>query len=239
MELHSIEDSIYNYPLLLLNIKNKKIIESIDNYLPYSIGIEIECDWLKRIGNEHIFKEIPNIIEVNCDVLEKRFRIPNGLNGLICLYNICEKLKKVCSLNPGSGIHYHIDMTDFFHIVNQEFIVKNKEYILKELDEWMYKGTYNSRSVYINNMAWVRFQTDFKTMEIRIGEMTFDYSLMIKRIIHSCKIVKTLKDLSYLTIEEVKIHKLQNELKELQTNNTTKIVNNIENIIKNREINLI
>ena len=31
-------------------------------------------------------------------------------------------------------------------------------------------------------------------MEIRIGEMTFDYELLFERIRHSSEIVKTLKD---------------------------------------------
>ena len=76
-----------------------------------------------------------------------------------------------------------------------DFINNNSDYILTELDKWKYKGTYNPRKcVFSSSRNWVRFKDTLKTMEIRIGEMTFDYELLFERIRHCNEIVKTLKD---------------------------------------------
>lgn len=179
-------------PLLFINIKDSKTIEYIDNLLPYSIGIEWECAQ-KSTYDINKFKNIPNIISVNSDYSEQRYRIPNGINGLVCLYNICDQLKLNSELNNLSGIHYHIDCTEFFSYINNDlFINKFKGYILEELDTWNYKGTYNKREVSYN-FSWVRLQQSFQTLEFRIGEMSFDYSLIIKRILHCSKIVSFLR----------------------------------------------
>ena len=126
---------------------------------------------------------------------ELRFRIPNGIKGIQCLFNISIYLKKYAELNPQSGIHYHIDCTDVYNLFTSDFINNHSDYILTELDKWKYKGTYNPRKcVFSSSRNWVRFKETLKTMEIRIGEMTFDYELLFERIRHSSEIVKTLKD---------------------------------------------
>lgn len=189
-----IEEGVYTSPLSLLSIKDNNIINTINNYLPYSIGIEIEC-MKSSAFNLDKFLNIPDIIDVNIDNNEQRFRIPNGLSGLICLYNICDELKTNSELNPDSGHHYHVDMTNTYHLLSKDFISNNEEWILKELDSWEYKGTYNSRTIEFNNCHhWVRFQSDFKTAEFRIGNMTFDYEIIVKRLIHACSIIKRLNN---------------------------------------------
>ena len=80
----------------------------------YSTGFEIECS-CKEDVNFKAFRNIPNIIEADVNTCnEQRFRIPNGIEGLQCLFNISIVLKKEALLNPGSGIHYHIDCTDYY-----------------------------------------------------------------------------------------------------------------------------
>lgn len=189
-----VKGCVYNTPLTLLAIKDEELISKVNNYLPYSTGFEIECDM--AVGyNEQAFLDIPNILEVGNSSSEQRYRIPSGANGLTCLYLICEQLKINSLLNEGSGIHYHIDMTDCFHLLTKEFIAENAEWILAELDTWEYKGTYNYRKCEFNTAAhWIRFQSNFKTAEIRIGEMSFDYNILVKRIIHTNQIIKRLKD---------------------------------------------
>jgi hypothetical protein len=187
-----IEDGINNCPLALLSIKDKDLINKINNYLPYSIGIEIECMKSPNFNLDN-FLNIPDIINVSIDDNEQRFRIQNGLSGLICLYNICDELKINSELNPDSGHHYHIDMTNTYHLLSNEFIESNRYWILEELDKWEYKGTYNTRGVKFDSMHWwMRFQNGFKTAEIRIGNMTFDYEIIIKRLIHACNIIQRL-----------------------------------------------
>lgn len=191
-----IRECVYNTPYILLSL-SKEHLEIANSYLPYSTGFEIEC-FKKETFNEEAFRKIPDIMEINCDVGEQRFRIPNGVRGLICLYNISQELKRNSELNEGSGIHYHIDMTDFtdFWENNGEpYIENHADYILTELDKWNYQGNYNLRVLnYSTSHNWMRFPTDFKTAEIRIGEMTFDYKLLVERITHANSIIKTLKE---------------------------------------------
>ena len=188
-----LEEVIRKSPLTLLALRNEDSLKIIQEFLPYSVGIEIECT-RKDSYNIEVFKSIPNIMSVQGDSHEERFRIPHGIKGLLCLYCISEQLKNNNLLNLGSGIHYHIDMTDSFDLINQTFLYRHKDYILSELDKWSYVGTYNIRDITLDFGAkWVKFQNCFKTAEIRIGEMTFDYEVLVDRIIDACRIIKTLK----------------------------------------------
>lgn len=196
LKLKKIEEWVNNTPLQLLSVTEPEYIKVINNYLPYSIGIELECDQKKSFDSK-IFRDIPYIMAVSCDSSEQRFRIPNGLRGILCLYLISLNLKNYCLFNPDSGIHYHVDMTDCFKYVNTRKVEENSNWILNELDSWEYKGTYNSRECHIDSRCWVQFQTQFKTAEIRIGEMTFDYSLLIKRILSATNIIRTFKEILY------------------------------------------
>lgn len=187
-----IEEGVYTSPLALLSIKDKDLINRIDNYLPYSIGIEIECGKSSTF-NIDLFKNIPDIMSVNIDDSEQRFRIPNGLRGLICLYNLCQVLAISSEINLGSGHHYHVDMTNTYHLLSSEFVKDNRKWILDELDSWEYKGNYNKRDIEFNTSHnWVRFQSEFKTAEFRIGNMTFDYTVIVRRLIHACSIIRKL-----------------------------------------------
>lgn len=188
-----IEDAIYSNPLVLLTVQDESLLQLINDYLPYSIGIEIECPKSNDF-NLSAFTSIPDIMDVNITSGEQRFRIPNGLAGLVCLFNICEQLKINSELNPESGHHYHIDMTNGFDQLTNEYVKANADWMLKELDSWGYTGKYNTRTIELSMSAnWVRFQPSFKTAEFRIGNMTFDYSIIVKRLIHACQIIKRLK----------------------------------------------
>lgn len=190
-----LEDLIYTNPLALSLLKDKEDIDKANSYLPYSTGFELEC-FKKSIFNIETFKTIPDILDINCNSDEQRYRIPNGIVGLICLYNISQQLKINSELNLGSGVHYHVDCTDCYSLLEDNLLIKNKDYILKELDTWDYKGTYNKKGLNLKSSssgAWLR-TNQLQTLEFRIGEMTFDYSLLAKRIIHCNKIVKCVKD---------------------------------------------
>lgn len=163
---------------------NVEAVEAASTLLTRSVGIEIECYKKDEGFNLEDFTSILNILDVNIDDNEQRFRIPSGLKGFQCLYQITKALKKNSALNLGSGIHYHIDMTDVFDKIQMyEEKVKEAKWILEELDSWNYTGTYNKRKI-STTLTWVRIQSYFKTLEFRIGEMTFDYTLMCTRILH-------------------------------------------------------
>lgn len=191
----SLKESIIETPSLITELDDPILLKIIDNLIPYDIGIEIECGRQNHYDIEK-FKSISHIIEVRSSNGEERFRIPSGINSILCLKNISDILKEQCELNSGSGIHFHIDMTECYHLLTRKIINDNKEWMLKELDTWKYSGTYNRRDCKFKNEScfiWVAFQNRFKTAEIRIGEMTFEYNLLMKRIIHCCEIIKKLK----------------------------------------------
>lgn len=195
----SINDIIQTAPLLLPNGDEESLLGLF--YLPYSTGFEIECD-MKEGVNPLIFAEIPDIIHADINSSEQRFRIPQGLPGLRCLYNISTMMKEYGLLNENSGIHYHIDCTECFHLFNTDFIAKHSDYVLTELDTWEYTGTYNARICeFSQRRYWTRFKESTQTMEFRIGEMTFDYELLFKRITHCNEIVRTLKNNLYDNVE--------------------------------------
>lgn len=242
----TIQDCINYNPVALLKINSKALLDKIDDVLPYSTGFEIECspkynsvDQLyKDLKYVKVFESIENIVHVNCDANEQRFRIPKGINGLICLQEISKNLVKYLELNPGSGIHYHVDFTDCYDDLTSDFINKNSEWMLKELDSWNYKGTYNRRNCQFDTSHhWIRFQNSFKTMEIRIGEMTFDYQLLLKRILHANEIARKLKSILG-TKEERSQNRLIQELESLNKEETTNQQIDIQSIIKNRKISI-
>jgi len=181
-------DTIISTVPIALDSNRPEVIKAGEYYLPYSTGFEIECAQ-QPIFNKENFTNIPNILEVNVDLSEQRFRIPNGIEGLKCLYNISQQLKLNSALNDGSGIHYHIDCTDIFDDITDDNITEYKEILLMRLDQWRYKGAYNNRNM-ARSRCWVRVHSYCKTIEIRIGEMTFDYDLLFKRIIDANDIIR-------------------------------------------------
>lgn len=197
----SLIEELKNAPLLLAAVKDQETIDYFNSLIPYSTGFEIECGYGANPDLQS-FESIPDIMEVNNSSYEQRYRIPNGIKGMICLYNIADQLVLNSELNFGSGIHYHVDCSKDSEWGDiKELIHTHADWILKELDEWGYTGSYNSRGIngpVTRNFEgnWVRFN-GLLTIEFRIGEMTFDYKLLLKRIIHCNSIVQRLKSNLY------------------------------------------
>lgn len=189
----SIDKIIKSTPLLLSNYDNT-VKELADYYLPYSTGFEIECCNKDNVPL-NIYRTIDYIIEAPCEEDELKFRIPKGIRGIKCLYLISESLRENAMLNPNSGIHYHVDFSDDWNLLSKEEVKNNSKWILEELDTWEYKGTFNSRECeFSERRNYTRFKNSTKTMEFRIGEMTFNYQLLFKRIIHVNDIVRRFKE---------------------------------------------
>lgn len=243
-----IEWLVYNDPIPLLDIKSPKLLAAIDSYLPYSTGTEIECEWPPHY-NSSSFLEIPDLMELKSDKFEQRFRIPNGLKGLVCLFRICEQCKLNLELNDLSGIHHHVDFTELYDLANEmslgklkyDLLKENKDWYLKELDTWDYKGKYNARP------NWIRWNS-LKTLEFRCANMTFDYNVMVKRIIHANDITRRLKEDLMRQNPEKKLIELRNEmqgLKKLEASNPIPLFNltkgefdDDKKIIKSRTIKI-
>lgn len=231
-----IREAIYSNPLVLLSITDLDIIDEINSYLPYSTGFEIECNYgpLYKVEN---FRAIPDIMDVQNDSGEQRYRIPTGLRGLVCLYNICEQLKLNSELNYGSGIHYHLNLSDCFSKITDNHIKENSDWILEELDTWGYPGQYNSREC-SRQRCWCKYSDEHQTMEIRVGEMSFDYEVLVKRIIHGNEIIKRLKNnLGFPTIKEEPIPFNIGQIKEYFTNHSSSV--NQEVLLLQKQLQLL
>lgn len=224
---------LINAPLALLTIKDKEIINHINNLIPYSTGFEIECD-MSESYNVNNFKRIPDILDINNSSCEQRYRIPNGIKGMICLYNICIQLRLNSLLNPLSGIHYHIDCkTDnSWSLLSDNLLDKNSKWILPELDKWEFRGT--QRRGIGNQNSWIR-RNELNTLEFRIGNMSFDYKILLQNIISANSIIKKLKDSINIetqpVFEEVDSTKILNYLKTVSYNSTNKI-NSLKNKVE-------
>lgn len=219
-----IRTAIIGSPLSLINLRTEESIRYANSFLPFSTGFEIECPKSENY-KESNFINIPYIMHVENDFSEQRYRIPSGLKGIVCLYLISEQLKINSELNPLSGIHYHVDCTeDYSTLINN--LKHHAEYILSELESWGYiddEKAFNVKAVG-GGFNWVRTNSQFSTLEFRIGEMTFDYELLFKRIFHCNEIVKTVKDRIGIIYEEPKIEEispvlLKNYLTSIRVNN--------------------
>lgn len=193
MNTNSIDNLIKTNPLLL-DAKDDNVHKVGNYYLPYSTGFEIECRMLPNFSRNS-FVTIPGIITADVNSSnEQRFRIPNGIKGLQVLQRVSIAMVEQAELNTNSGIHYHIDCSEMFDLIDNDVIANNAEWMLKELDSWQYAGNYNQRRFSPTMGAyWIRLQPSFKTIEIRIGEMTFNYELLFKRITHANAIIRRFK----------------------------------------------
>lgn len=212
-------EGIKSFPSSLLHLPSplKKIAAKS---LPYSVGIEVECEakqGMTGIGQTFIHEQVCKefilqktgqgwyafLMDIKFSTFEYTFRVRKGIDGLIGMYIMCEFLIYHCNLNPMSGIHYHVDMSDLdWYKINENWpmlltspMVKRyiPNRIIESLESWNYKGEYNTKGVGTQKGYWVAYRDHFKSLEFRIGEMTFDYSVMSKRAIHACEITRKLK----------------------------------------------
>lgn len=214
------KDYVFTNPLLLDTITDDKILSIINNMMPREVGIEIECDFNTNhpniygyISHERMFSGIKGLIEVHNDREEQRYRLSSGIIGMQALYEVCKRLHIYSKINNGSGIHYHIDFRDKWNdLMNKLDRIhdgsggryKSLQWMLDRVSHWRYKGNYNKPYVSTNKKA-IRIHSGTHTIEFRTGEMTFDYELMIRRIISAQSVVKTL------------IHKLDNNTLSLKS----------------------
>jgi hypothetical protein len=226
----NIKEVLFANPFLIE--KTPDVTEVAEFFLPYSTGFEIECSKADSF-DESAFNSVPYLMETSFSSSEQRFRIPAGFEGFRCLHKLSDVIKDQLLLNEGSGIHYHVDFTDCFDKVSNESIERTKEYILKELDTWEYKGTYNQRDVR-RNRCWVRVHERCKTFEFRIGEMTFNYDLLLKRITHVNEISKVVKEdvLLYSSVDDI----LKEQIKKEKI--LSRYTDNIQGVIMNRKIKI-
>jgi hypothetical protein len=184
---------LYENPNMVFDeVLNPKVEKAAMKILPFSTGFEIETDIPEKEQTraDVYFNTIQNIMATpSVSSSELRFRVPAGLAGLRCLHSISVGLNRFAAINYENGIHYHIDFTGYYDLLTDAGINEVKNWVLSELDTWKYAGVYNRRDM-TRGRCWVRVHDAYHTLEFRIGECTFDYSLMLKRIEH-CNFITT------------------------------------------------
>ena len=226
-----------------LSEENKK---KLDLLIPYSVGIEVETEPLEEVNCGDLTKQFknnhPEVLDIDFNSNEQRIRIPSGFIGAKCLYKFSEYLFNNFKFNLSSGLHYHVDFSELESFPTEEDIKNNGEWILKELDSWNYGGSYNIRAVAYNSKGnWVNLRSYLKTMEVRIGNMTFDYKTLIARVMHVNEIAYKFKNLLNISESQRKLVLLREQLISLEDENKIQFQlseQDAVNIIKNRIVKL-
>ena len=194
----SLRDCVFHNPLGLSCLPSKTR-QLADWYLPRDTGIEFEVMAPENSDFTMLSNEVNalGLRDIAYSYKEQAFRICSGEEGMIQLYKLSHILKKHLLLNPGSGIHYHTSCPNIItKYSNLNLLTKEStsELFLKELDSWGYKGGYNKRVLDVmSKRSCINLRSDFNTVEYRIGEMTFDYDLLIKRIVHCHSITRKIE----------------------------------------------
>lgn len=203
------------------NIRNPLLYfykNSTSNYfdvLPFSTAIEIECDF-KDSFNEKVFENIPFLISSSV-TSEIAVRFDRGIKGMISLYLVAEYLKLHAEINPLSGIHVHVDFTDCYDAVLSNHKKEDlNDKILNFFDSWNTSSGQKRNVGYEQKLNWINFRKYYKTMEIRICDMTFEYIELLERLHSACYISNIVKkefiqdyEISNNFIKEESIDKLQ------------------------------
>ena len=194
-----VRDAVLTAPHLIpVYLKDKSFNPKITTgimakMLPLRWGIEFEC-----IG------AIPGIIQMNipqwgnesnkvCEFsqdtrtadVENEIRISGrGYTHLTGLYNLLQHMKQCCQIVKGGGIHIHINHSGYYADINKMLVFFQQECVLDKVYEIFgsqYKGIYNAKVAAWSKGSWVRI-TD-NTIEFRIGELTFEYTEIVKILI--------------------------------------------------------
>jgi hypothetical protein len=194
--------------LVYLDDKLKGIANSM---LPTTTGFEFETS----ISTKAVTELHKDLIEkggikhedIDVDDEEQRFMIANGIEGMIQLKNTLAVLKEHLAHDDSSNIHIHVYVKRGYQQALGAYLTswkfdRHDNFILKELDKYKYKGSYNDREVYYNcgQHCWVRRNNSGTTMEFRIFKSTFVYEELIEIILHLHRIMAKV----YAILDEMK-----------------------------------
>lgn len=230
-------------PLALFSIRNRDMLNYIKEFLPYSVGFEIECNRGDNYNYED-FKNIPYIMGYpsQYDSSEFRFRIPYGYLGLVALYFITEACKKNLTLNEGSGVHYHVDLTDCWDIIEakgQQELVKELEEngegakLIDMLDSSVHFGGRYNKKIGIGKGHWMGLRDGHRTMEFRTGQMTFEYNEIAKCIISANHVIRKFKN--YLMGEDIVNQMIKDKHEEIDHEGLFNYLKSLSNYEKNKK----
>jgi hypothetical protein len=194
VDLKKIKEDLFSSPLSILSdcLNNVEVLNFCNSILPYSIGIEIESD-VSVDARKYLQSLDFYCIEKNIQCSEQTFRIPNGYKGLLCLELFSLYLKKYQN-NTNSGNHYHVDCTNNREELF-ECIKKERNFVISELVKWGTKDDVNTKTIGEDRkFTYCNLRTHFQTAEFRVGELTCDFSLLLKRILSCSYIISEIRN---------------------------------------------
>lgn len=188
----------------------------INSMLPVDTGFEFESYGRVAIPSESVYILCRNInaVDISCHLdgddggHENKVRIRAGVDGAITLWKFLNLLKERTRFNDKGCIHYHVGIRDFYTYIPSQVRYGNSnttewakfqrliEPILQELDTWGYQEEISgSQRRRISECKWsyVRIHPGHYTAEFRIGEPSYDYQTVMKRVIHIHQLVKKMR----------------------------------------------
>ncbi len=189
------EPSIFNAKIKRLgNVKHAHRI--INEYLPFRVGIEFEhgeVPYNYFYDSNSLGLYFNHGITLGSSETQVSFK---GYKNLIYLYKYLNFLSDTVPFNLDSGIHIHIDATNFFESINVMSIPQSIiDYIIQIFD---YTGSYNDHIMSTWKQA-IRIHGRYQTLEYPIFKMTYNYSDLVKWILICSYLNKCVK--SHTTIK--------------------------------------
>lgn len=148
------------------------------------------------------YRNLPEEIDSQSDLFnELRVSISN-YTQLSGLYDILKLFKESCYLPEGGGIHIHIDFSEYSNSRTNR--LKSKRWLTKHIAEVenifpKYNGTYNKKSVGIEQKGTYVNISRHGTVEFRIAPLTFEYGTLIEWVVKCNKLVTRLIHECHLT----------------------------------------
>lgn len=170
-----------------------------DDYIEcYNHG-DCELDSNEEDGE---YRDLPEEIDSQSDLFNELRVSISDYTQLSGLYDILKLFKESCYLPEGGGIHIHIDFSKYSNSSTNR--LKSKRWLTKHISEVenifpKYNGTYNKKSVGIEQKGTYVNISRHGTIEFRIAPLTFEYGTLIEWVVKCNKLVTRLIHECHLT----------------------------------------
>jgi hypothetical protein len=153
-------------------------------------------------GDDSEYRTLPNVVDSQSDLFNELRVSISDYTQLSGLYDILKLFKESCYLPEGGGIHIHIDFSEYRKSRNNR--LKSKRWLTKHISEVedifpKYNGTYNKKSVGIEQKGTYVNISRHGTIEFRIAPLTFEYGTLIEWVVKCNKLVTRLIHECHLT----------------------------------------
>lgn len=187
-------DVLINRPDKIETLRNYSynkghLVKELNFFFGRDLGYEIECtDSLSLFARKdaELGKKFDKLKFKNYnddfteEFCEHRIRIA-GYRNIKDFYKLCNLLSENCKLNPGGGVHIHVNNPNKISL-NRQKLYDPKNELLNHFKEeiFQYKGNYNP-IIYDNRKPGaILNRQSYSSIEFRMGHCTFNFRLLIK-----------------------------------------------------------